>query len=116
VPPSYGVYEVEPRSLRNFAVEWPEELPHYLKKDISVFLDTVQRIDTADVEVAFKEAQARFGLARSHLFPNVRVASSPGSPYKHDILQGDPLNCSENIAGFELALSFQGTPPVAAST
>jgi hypothetical protein len=104
-PPGLRSNDIHPRSLRTFPVEWARELPGYLKKDISVFLDYVQKLKTADVQVAFSGLQAKLGFERTPDFEDVLVAGSPISKLEYVTLQGDPITCSETTRGFKLALN-----------
>jgi uncharacterized protein YjbI with pentapeptide repeats len=110
-PKIHSDFSGEPRSLRILAIEWPEELPRHLKKEISTFLDAVQGIDAQDLEGGFKQTQTRLRFARSGLSLYARGASSSGAPSSYSTLRGEQVVCGETKRGFDLALSFEGVSP-----
>jgi uncharacterized protein YjbI with pentapeptide repeats len=107
-PPSYAVVTVEPRSLRFFAIQWPQELPRQMRKDISTFIDAASGSNTRDFESAFNNAKARLRYAPTQGFPDAHYASSSGSSSEFGSLMGYQIECGGNTKGFELSLSFEG--------
>ncbi|HSK80641.1 MAG TPA: pentapeptide repeat-containing protein [Thermoanaerobaculia bacterium] len=110
-PPALRSWSVQPRSLRNFAIETPQELPRYLRRDIARFLEVVQESRERNVGAAFEEMRKKLGYVvdQGDRFMTL-FASRPDSSEGVVTLSAFSVSCDEGQGeGFELRLRPWGS-------
>lgn len=103
-PPALRSLGVAPRSLRTEDLEIPQDLPRYLRWDISQFLEGVRESRAVNALQAFTEMKKRLGYQDARGRDSDSLLAERPDTLELVLLQAWPISCANQATGFRMRL------------